>query len=220
MQHTKKGLALSMSKGFTLIELLIVIGILAVLATITVLVLNPAQLFAQARDSQRLSDLGSIKGAIALYLTTKSAPDLGSDTGGGFQCSDDTTVANRRYAASIDGTTSPFVVSTIDEPTHSGEFATTGAGWVAVNLGDTTGGSPLPAIPRDPNNDATYFYAYACDNTAKTFELDANMESTRYACGGDDDVESTDGGDKNGGVACASPTTAFYETGTDPALNL
>ncbi|MGC9603563.1 MAG: type II secretion system protein, partial [Minisyncoccia bacterium] len=41
--------------GFTLIELLVVIGILGTLATAVVLVLNPAQLLAQARDSTRLS---------------------------------------------------------------------------------------------------------------------------------------------------------------------
>lgn len=38
-------------KGFTLIELLIVIGILAVLATAVIMVLNPAELLKQARDS-------------------------------------------------------------------------------------------------------------------------------------------------------------------------
>jgi prepilin-type N-terminal cleavage/methylation domain-containing protein len=41
-------------KGFTLIELLIVIAILAILATAVVLVLNPAQILAQARDAQRI----------------------------------------------------------------------------------------------------------------------------------------------------------------------
>jgi type IV pilus assembly protein PilA len=41
--------------GFTLIELLIVIGVLAILATVVVLVLNPTEMFKQARDSQRLS---------------------------------------------------------------------------------------------------------------------------------------------------------------------
>ena len=59
-----------MKKGFTLIELLIVIAILAILATTVVLVLNPAQILAQARDAQRISDLSSIKSAIALYLAT------------------------------------------------------------------------------------------------------------------------------------------------------
>ena len=67
-----------MKKGFTLIELLIVIGILAILATVVVLVLNPAQLLAQARDSQRMSDLGSLKNAIALYLATADSPTVGA----------------------------------------------------------------------------------------------------------------------------------------------
>ena len=69
-----------LKKGFTLIELLIVIGILAVLATVTVLVLNPAELFRQARDSQRLADLGAVRGALGLYVTTVSSPDIESGT--------------------------------------------------------------------------------------------------------------------------------------------
>src|SRR6185295_19362965 len=59
-------------QGFTLIELLIVIGILAVLATLTVLVLNPAELFKQARDSQRIADLDTIRDAIVYIQGTSS----------------------------------------------------------------------------------------------------------------------------------------------------
>src|SRR3989344_8684487 len=70
-----------MTKGFTLIELLIVIAILAVLSTAVVLVLNPAELLKQGRDSTRISDLASINSAIALYLTDVSTPGLGGPNG-------------------------------------------------------------------------------------------------------------------------------------------
>ncbi|KKU14411.1 MAG: hypothetical protein UX23_C0018G0001, partial [Parcubacteria group bacterium GW2011_GWB1_45_9] len=53
-----------MKKGFTLIELLIVIGLLAILSTVAVLVINPAELLRQARDSQRVSDLGTVHSAL------------------------------------------------------------------------------------------------------------------------------------------------------------
>src|SRR3989338_7505949 len=67
-------------KGFTLIELLIVIGILAILATTVVLVLNPAQILAESRDTQRVSDLGAVQSAIGLYLATVASPTFGSAT--------------------------------------------------------------------------------------------------------------------------------------------
>ncbi len=52
------------NKGFTLIEILVVIGIIAVLAAIVIVAINPARQFAQARNTQRESDVSTILNAI------------------------------------------------------------------------------------------------------------------------------------------------------------
>src|SRR6185436_5459478 len=52
------------ARGFTLIEILVVIGIIAVLAAVVIIAINPARQFAQARNSQRQSNVNTILNAI------------------------------------------------------------------------------------------------------------------------------------------------------------
>jgi prepilin-type N-terminal cleavage/methylation domain-containing protein len=51
-------------KGFTLIEVLIVIGIIAILASVVLVAVNPGRQFALARNSQRVSNLNALINAI------------------------------------------------------------------------------------------------------------------------------------------------------------
>jgi prepilin-type N-terminal cleavage/methylation domain-containing protein len=52
------------NKGFTLIELLVVIGIIAILAAIVIVSINPAKRFQDARNSQRQANVESILNAM------------------------------------------------------------------------------------------------------------------------------------------------------------
>ena len=196
--------------GFTLVELLIVIAILAVLATAAVLVLNPAELLKQARDSTSISDLSILNSAIGLYI------------------------ADSTYSISLvcDATFTPVATAsttyntfTKNETTGykkvSSSTATDGSGWVNINFKSISSGSPLSRLPIDPINRGStisnpnptstqYFYAYICNGNKGTYELNANMESTKYKSTGPSDVESDseDGGNNND----------WYEIGSDLSL--
>lgn len=54
-------------KGFTLIELLLSIGIIAVLAAIVIVAINPTKMLADARDAKRNSEINSLLNALGQY---------------------------------------------------------------------------------------------------------------------------------------------------------
>ncbi len=52
-------------RGFTLIEILVVIGIIAVLAAVVLVAINPTRQFKLARDSQRISNVNALLNSIS-----------------------------------------------------------------------------------------------------------------------------------------------------------
>jgi prepilin-type N-terminal cleavage/methylation domain-containing protein len=55
------------NKGFTLIELMVVIGLIMILATVSIALINPVAQMQKALDAQRKSDLGQIMHSLELY---------------------------------------------------------------------------------------------------------------------------------------------------------
>lgn len=194
-----------MKKGFTLIELLVVIAILAVLATATVLVLNPAELLKQGRDSTRISDLAALNSAISLWVAdVLSTSGVWPSGGTNYRVC---TVSSSAPSAWSGGSCITFSSSTV----------TTGSGWVPLNFGLIAAGSPLSRLPLDPNLGSTNCtggtpalceYVINMTSTVGSYEIGAKMESVKFASSGSAHVTDNDGGSDSN----------WYEVGSN--LNL
>ncbi|MBI1838886.1 MAG: prepilin-type N-terminal cleavage/methylation domain-containing protein, partial [Candidatus Colwellbacteria bacterium] len=137
-----------LAKGFTLLELLIVIAIIAILSVVLIVALNPAETLRKTRDSQRISDLASLKTALGIYVTTTTDPQLDNTSGNtlcvGGSGSDSIWVSVPTAIETITDL-GPYggMLTAVQRASNTTASAIDGTGWVPVNIGGITGGSPI-----------------------------------------------------------------------------
>lgn len=149
-----------MKRGFTLLELIIVIGILAILTTVLVVVLNPVEKLREARDIRRLSDFRAVEQALNLYLTLapSRAASLNFAEPGTCVSGSNTFPAWRGSVPGLTADQQPFInpYAAPNNPTAPAVLtdprSVTGGGWVPVDFTQAFETPPFPVLPVDPLN--------------------------------------------------------------------
>jgi prepilin-type N-terminal cleavage/methylation domain-containing protein len=192
-------------KGFTLVELLVVLALIAILATILIVIIRPAQIFMRGRDTQRQGDLINLSKAVDAYLSeAASNPNLtwpGCNNGSlvYFSTSTNITLPGWPTATSATGTNSTNV---------------NGTGWVPLNFSAVSVLS-LNQLFLDPRNgqsgnvngtSTTFAYSFACDSN-NNYEFAAKLESGTSTM-------ANDGGNRNCGT---TGPDCLYEVGSGRA---
>jgi len=123
------------AQGFTLIELLIVIGIIAILAAIIYVAVDPTRRFAEARNAQRWASVNSMLNAYLNYTVDNRGTEPGDAT-----------------------STSPYMIGSGNDP--SGCTATTTNDM--IDLSADLEGQYLSTLPYDSqsatSSSKTYYY--------------------------------------------------------------
>jgi len=140
---------------------------------------NDPELLKQTRDSQRISDLSTLKSLVQLYLADVSVPKLG--------CADVKTV---------------YSSAKIEPPSgwkagaNMGGGHVDGTGWLPIDFTKISSGAPLKELLIDPVNDSNQHlvYLFACDPKTYSYEFNAVFESGKFNRNGESDLVSTDSG--------------------------
>jgi hypothetical protein len=176
--------------SFTLTEMLITVGILAVLSVTVLLTLNPQDLIKQSRDSQRLSDLTNLSKAIFLYeADTNGQGFMGTSSVVYVSIPDTTSTCANLGLPQLPPSWSYKCVSSSTLQNIDG------TGWIPINFNNLSFGKTLSKLPIDPINTTSSgnYYTYTYDNGISKYELNANLESSKYK----EQLAINDGGDNS-----------------------
>jgi prepilin-type N-terminal cleavage/methylation domain-containing protein len=131
------------ARGFTLIEILVVIGMLAILTTVVLVAVNPLRQFAQARNSQRESNVAALLNAVTNRI---------ADNGGVF-VSSTTEITDSHCTALLPLSPTDISKSQID-------------------IRDCLVPNYLPELPYDPSNGSNTCLDPGCQGSGEDYDLD------------------------------------------------
>lgn len=202
-------------KGFTLLELLVVIGILAILASVVIIVLNPAELINSSKDAKRLSELNTLNKTLALYRFDNT---LGFGSSSYVYLSIPDSSSN---CSSYSGLSNPPSGYTYICKPESEYRKTNGTGWIPVDFSNISAGNPLSSLPVDPVNNEEFHFTYIVSGENNdNWELNAKLKSESKKPLA---LNEKDGGDDNNRYelgAVLSVVSAGYQATVAAEANL
>jgi len=127
-------------KGFTLLEILLVVGIIAILAGIVILAINPSKQLADTRNAQRRSDVITILNAVYQYsidrngsipatIVTTFASSSECGLSSGKEIDNGTGGTGVNLSSSLVGATSTYLVGIPHDPMATSTDSDRGSGY-------------------------------------------------------------------------------------------
>ena len=136
----------SPARGFTLIEILVVIGMLAILSTVVLVAVNPLRQFAEARNSQRQSNVAALLNAVSERVADDGGLFISSST----QLSDSCRI-------SLPGTATDMTKSQLDiRPCLVSNY--------------------LSELPTDPTSGSNTCTSALCNGTNENYDLKYTLQ--------------------------------------------
>jgi formylglycine-generating enzyme required for sulfatase activity len=150
---------------------------------VVVLTLNPAQMLAQSRDANRLSDLSTLNSAINLYNTDQSGShtySLGSSSVTYLSIYDPTATTTAGTNCSGLGGNIATGTAFFQCAASSTYRNASSTGWLPINFQNISAGSPIGNLPVDPVNTTSSNLYYSYQTNGNTFRITAMPESQKY----------------------------------------
>ncbi len=144
-------------KGFTLLEVLLVVAIIAILAGIVIIAINPGKNLGDTRNSQRSADVNTIINGVYQYVLDNngSNPPVGGRTGAVAISSTLTEVCNATASTctglvdlNVLSTNGKYLVSIPSDPSCPGGTPACAANGAGYKIGLTTNGRLQVTAPQ------------------------------------------------------------------------
>jgi prepilin-type N-terminal cleavage/methylation domain-containing protein len=157
-------------RSFTLVEILVVLALIAILATILIVIIKPNEIFKKSRDTKRINDLQNIDKAFnIIYSIDSTFNELNYFSSNIVYLSlKDSSSTCGSWLSQLPPLSSGWQYRCSATPTDAN-----GQGWLPLNFSQYPVLN-LSQLPVDPKNEPPYYYTFVVGGS---YELTATLES-------------------------------------------